>query len=242
MIILFFYFLFFLIMSALLFGSKDTSSYTSSAYTDNWAMWNSSSITWLIGIIIIAMVCVRFFKSKVLKNTETPKLVVTKIDLDKDNNDCVKIIARKGGIWNFILAKLSIENQYTFLVQKKEQKIMLEEKGMNGTHITNINFDVLTSVKTSFSIPATTCMVLFVISILLLISTIVFGIILGIITVLYFIFGKRIQIQFTNKGGTSLTLNYSPSMIEWVGLSLNEAKEIESTISELRNQHAQPRK
>jgi len=191
-------------------------------------------ILWLIWIIIVFNIFKGiFWWNKLIK---TSSLVLTKLEINEDKNEIVKIEWRKGGIWNFILSKLNIENKYLFLVNKKEKIVSLDEYGLNWNKKTVISLVDISSISVSnhkkLSLVISWGLIIFLIMASWAFFT---GLLLWIILAYYYYITKSSRLEFDTGGTTKMILSYSSSVIEWINLSIDKFKEIEEIMINLKN-------
>lgn len=227
-----------------LFGFIDqtNASYIGSYnFYEGYNNWNSNSpglidIMDIIGIIIIAITIFIWYKIIrkifVWKEISTPKLVLTKLELDESDEIMVRLEWRQWGFWNFILSTLKIENKYTFLVEKENKRISYEGNSLNGTKKITIDFDKISSVNVWFYQPK----VFLIICLIVWIATII-GIIWIFIIIfwaIYFYIKKEIYMIYESAWWDKLKISVSPSIIERISFDIEKAKRIEEIICDLK--------
>ena len=241
--LLFIFFLLFFIfdkVNAINFGGIRASDYDS-----YWSFWSSHSFLWNIGfwnmwtiITIIVLIFIFNFIKKSFwwtKVITTPRLVITKLNIDEKNNECVLIEARRWWIWNFILTKLKLDNKYIFLVERKEEKISLDIYDLNWNIKTVLNFDSISSIIVWYERKLKLVIYIWFVLFLVMFYSFVIWFIWALILAYYYYVSKSTKIEFWTNWWTELKLFYSPSIIENINLDIKKAKNIEEIITNLKN-------
>ena len=159
-------------------------------------------------------------------------LVVKEVHVDESNECQVKVVARKSGLWSFLMSFIGVDSTFTLLVFRDRLESM--EGSLSGRIKTVIPLTALDTYTTGFTKPIYLLVLAVIFIIVALYGSfmkmpglaVFFLVTLAILCCIFFYLRKCLLLSFTTNGANGIYFLFKRSVIEGVNVDETLSEQI----------------